>query len=130
MTATAWAHLPNAAHIDRVLASMKKNPEKWSAAWDAAGNAAWDAAGDAAWDAAWDAAEGAAGGAAGGAVLEAALDEAWDAAGGAILALVAWDDCAYMLELPEDALKVLRAVGNEQAILLSAAAHALRETSC
>ena len=125
MTTTAWAHLPNAAHVDWVLASMKKNPEKWSAAWDAA----WYAAEGAAWDAAWNAAEGAAGGAAGGAVLEAALDEAWDAAGGAILALVAWDDCAYMLELPEDALKVLRAVGNEQAILLSAAANALKETS-
>ena len=121
MITTAWAHLPNAAHIDRVLASMKKNPEKWSAAWYAAGYEAWDAA--------WNAAEGAAGGAAGGAVLEAALDEAWDAAGGAILALVAWDDCAYMLELPEDALKVLRAVGNEQAILLSVAANILKETS-
>ena len=124
MTTKAWAHLPNAAHIDRVLASMKKNPEKWSAAWYAAGYEAWDAA----WNAAEGAAEGAAGGAAGGAVLEAALDEAWDAAGGAILALVAWDDCAYMLELPEDALKVLRAVGNEQAILLSVAANILKET--
>jgi len=128
MTTTAWAHLPNAAHVDWVLASMKKNPEKWSAAWDAAWYAAEGAAWDAAWNAAEGAAEGAAGGAAGGAVLEAALDEAWDAAGGAILALVAWDDCAYMLELPEDALKVLRAVGNEQAILLSVAANILKET--
>jgi len=117
MTTTAWAHLPNAAHVDWVLASMKKNPEKWSAAWDAAGYEAQNAA----WGAAWDVAEGAAGGAAGGAVLKAA----WDA----ILALLAWDDCAYILELPEDALKVLRAVGNEQAISLSVAANILRETS-
>ena len=148
MTTTAWAHLPNAAHIDRVLASLEKNPEKWStargltadAAWDGAREAAWDVAGSAAgyeargavWDAAhtvahtvardeargavWDAARAAARGAARGA--------AWDA----ILALVAWDDCAYMLELPEDALKVLRAVGNEQAILLSVAANILKET--
>jgi len=118
MTTKAWAHLPNAAHIDRVLASSKKNPEKWSAvhtvAWDAARAAAWDAAraaaGNAAGNAAWDATRGA----------------AW----GAAIALIAWDDCAYMLELPEDVLKLLRAVGNEQAILLSVAAHALRETSC
>jgi hypothetical protein len=34
-----------------------------------------------------------------------------------------------MLELPEDELKILRAAGNEQAILLSAAAKVLREAS-
>jgi len=96
---------------------VKKNPEKWSTAQDAVRYAAWDTARGKAWDAAWDAAWGA----------------AWDAAGGAardaILALLAWDDCAYMLGLPEDALKVLRAAGNEQAILLSVAANILRETS-
>ena len=125
MTTTAWAHLPNAAHIDRVLASMKKNPEKWStargltadAAWDGAREAAWDVAGSAALDAVRDAAR------------DAVRNTAWYTSWDAILALVAWDDCAYMLELPEDALKVLRAVGNEQAILLSAAANALKETS-
>ena len=134
MTTTAWAHLPNAAHLDRVLASVKKNPEKWSAAWYAAGNAAGGAAWDAAWGAvrgavrgaAWDAARAAAGNAAGNAAWDATRGAAW----GAAIALIAWDDCAYMLELPEDVLKLLRAVGNEQAILLSVAAHALRETSC
>lgn len=30
-----WAHLPNAHHIDWVIASVKANPEKWSRAWDA-----------------------------------------------------------------------------------------------
>jgi len=142
MTTTAWAHLPNAAHIDRVLASLEKNPEKWStargltadAAWDGAREAAWDVAGSAAGyearGAVWDAVRDAARGAVQGAAWDAARKAAWGAARDAILALVAWDDCAYMLELPEDVLKVLRAVGNEQAILLSAAAHALRETSC
>ena len=145
MTTKAWAHLPNAAHVDRILASVKKNPEKWSTAWDVAGgaagyearDAAWDAAGcearDAAWDAAWNAVQGAVWGAAGCEARGTAWDAAWNAVQGAVwgtvLALIAWDDCAYILELPEDALKVLRAVGNEQAILLSAAAHALRETS-
>ena len=170
MTTKAWAHLPNAAHIDRMLASVKKNPERWStardmthdAAWDEARQAAWDVARgalggavggearhkawDEAWDAAWNAVQGAAWGAARDVICDAAWsaarggvkpisrDEAWNAAWhaarGTVLALIAWDDCAYILELPEDALKVLRAVGNEQAILLSAAAHALRETSC
>ena len=45
---TAWAHLPNAKHIDRILADLKKNPKKW----DAENNAVWTAARDAAWDAA------------------------------------------------------------------------------
>ena len=53
---TAWAHLPNAAHIDRVLASLAATPKAWTAAWDAARDAAWDAAWGAAGNAAWDAA--------------------------------------------------------------------------
>jgi hypothetical protein len=39
---TAWSHLPNAKHIDRVLASLAANPEKWDAARYAARDAAWD----------------------------------------------------------------------------------------
>jgi len=78
-TPTAWAHLPNAKHIDAVLADVKARPEVWAAA----GPAAWAAA----WDAAWDAA--------GYAV--------WDA----ILALIAWDSAADLLDLPADALRVL-----------------------
>jgi len=129
MTTTAWAHLPNAAHVDWVLASLKKNTEKWSAArgaaWDAARDAALDAVQGAARGAAWDAARYAAWNA----TRYAARDKARNAAWGAVIALIAWDDCAYMLELPEDVLKVLRAVGNQQAILLSAAANILKETS-
>ena len=47
----AWSHLPNAAVIDEVLKSLRKQPK----AWGAARNAAWDAAQDAAQDAAWGA---------------------------------------------------------------------------
>jgi len=126
MTATAWAHLPNAVHIDRILASCAAHPDKWEAsqtgAWSAAQTAvqtaARNAARNAAWNAAWNASQ------------TAARTGAWSAARTAITALIAWDDCAYMLELPEDALKLLRAVGNEQALLLSAAAKVLKETSC
>ena len=129
MTATAWAHLPNAKHIDRVLASLKAHPKKWKAAQTAAQTAARGAARDAAWDAAWDAARDAAWIAARGAARGAAWIAARGAAWTAITALIAWDDCAYMLELPEDTLKVLLAVGNEQALLLSVAAKVLKETS-
>ena len=48
---TAWAHLPNATHIDRVLADLKQHPERWRAAWGAARDAAWGAvAALVAWD--------------------------------------------------------------------------------
>ena len=30
MTTTAWAHLPNAKHIDAVLADVQKRPEAWA----------------------------------------------------------------------------------------------------
>jgi len=121
MTTTAWAHLPNAKHIDRILASLEAHPDKWEASQTETQTAAWYTA--------WRAARGAAQIAARNAAWTAAQPVAWDAARTAITALVAWDDCAYMLELPEDTLKVLRAVGNEQALMLSAAANILKETS-
>ena len=40
---TAWAHLPNAKHIDAVLADARKRPGAWNAAGGAAGDAAWGA---------------------------------------------------------------------------------------
>ena len=121
-----WDNLPNAAHIDRVLASVKANPQAWGAALDAARGAAWDAARgaaldaargaalDAAWDAAWDAARDAACGAVRGAVRGAA----WDA----LLALVAWDDCAGYLSTPPEAFPLLLSTENHAARLLHPAA--------
>ena len=80
---TAWAHLPNAAHIDEVLASLKAHPEKWTAARDAAWVTAWGAARVAAWDAAWGA--------------------AWYA----IAALIAYDDAGQFMKLPVEQLKAM-----------------------
>lgn len=87
---TAWANLPNAAHIDRVLADLKARPE------------AWDAARDAAWGAAWD----------------AARDAAWGTARGTIIALIAWDDCAYLLNFTPDQLKAHIKLTNDPAATL------------
>ena len=39
----AWSHLPNAAVIDEVLESLRKQPKAWGAAWGAAWDAAWGA---------------------------------------------------------------------------------------
>jgi hypothetical protein len=100
MTAeTAWAHLPNAKHIDAVLADARKRP----GAWDAARDAAWGAAQRAAWDAARTAARTAAWGAA----WDAAGDAARAAARGALAALIAWDDSADLLECTPDVLRAM-----------------------
>ena len=123
ITPTAWAHLPNAARIDQILAHLKQHPDRWDADWDAA----WDAARDAAWVAAWDAARGAAWDAAWDAARDAARGSARGAAWGAIAALVAWDDCAHILDMPADAVRLLAAVGHHPAVLLLPALEILNE---
>ena len=101
---TAWADLPNAKYIDLVIASLKKNASTWNSALGTARNAAWGAARDAAWGAAWVA--------------------AWDA----VRALIAWDNCGYLLdEKPED-VKMLALLGNQAAILLYPACFALNKS--
>ena len=118
-TKTAWAHLPNAQHIDAVLADVKARPKKWRSAWDAARDAALTAALTATWDAAqdaaWAAARGAALTAAQDAVRDAALTAAWDAARdtaraaaqAAIAALSTWDSSADLLECTPDVLRAM-----------------------
>jgi hypothetical protein len=121
-----WSHLPNAMHIDRILASVKAHPEVWAqaryaavhaarhAAWqaarDAARTAAWHAARDAAWHAAWEAARDAA--------LNAAWDAAGDAAWDAIIALIAWDYCAQYLDLSSDKLEIWTKLSEKPECLL------------
>ena len=103
---TAWAHLPNAKHIDAVLASLNANPQQWADAW----NKIYPAGTTTAWCAAWCAARDA--------VWAAARGAVWGAMWAAILALIAYDDCAYMLESEVDELRILAALGDQKAILL------------
>ena len=91
---TAWSHLPNAALIDEVLASVRTSPEEWTAAWDAARGTARDAA--------WDAARGA----------------AWDAAWGAVAALVAYDDAGQFMNLSAEHLQRLYRIDPHPMFLL------------
>jgi hypothetical protein len=112
-----WSDLPNAVHIDRVLASLKKHPEIWGAArdaaWDAAHCESCDAVRGAAWNAAWSAVRGATLDAAYDAILDAAYDAAYDAGRAAlhiasrdaILALIAYDDCDQYLSMTSEELR-------------------------
>ena len=107
MTKTPWAHLPNAKHIDAVLADARKRPGAWDAAQRAARTAAWVAARDVAWGAGRNAARTAAWDAARTAARSAAGYAAWDAAWDAILALIAWDSAADLLECTPDVLRAM-----------------------
>jgi len=111
---SAWSHLPNAVHIDRVLASFKLQPELWdqarNLAWVQAWGQAWgqarDQARDQAWYQAWDQTQ------------EQAREQASDQAKGTILALVAYDDCATYLQLPIDQLEMLYHLTEHPACIL------------
>ena len=105
---TAWSHLPNAGHIDRILADVRANPGNW------AYSAAWDRVKAAAWDAAWDAARST--------VRSAVSSAAWAAAWTTVLALIAWDEAGDYLSLPADQVQVLAALGDNKAVLMLPAA--------
>lgn len=119
---TAWAHLPNAAHIDQVLAHLEAHPKKWATAWDAAQSAAWNAAWSDAWNAAQSAARGAAWSAARYAIWNATRSAVWGAtwraAWGAISALVAYDDAAIFLPKPVEHLRTLYRIDPHPMFLL------------
>ncbi len=102
-----WDSLPNGKHIDQVLEDVRARPEVWgkaqSAVWTESGNAklpnplpdvhATERA----------AARKALLGNGPGYSLGPDTRAAW----AACTALLTWDDCGYMLDMPTDALKVL-----------------------
>jgi len=120
---TAWADLPNANYIDIILGLLKKE----NTAWDAAKDAAYNAAKGAAREAAYNAAKGAAREAVWNPAYNAARDAAYNAAYDAVRALIAWDNCGYLIkETPED-VKMLGLLGNQAAVLLYPACVALQK---
>ena len=126
MTTTAWAHLPNAVHIDRVLASAKAKPDHWDRAW---AMPARDAPRAVAWKATWEPLQitrdrDAAYNAARDAVWNAAQDASCKSVRDAIIALCAYDDCAYMLDSDPGELAILAAFGDPRASLLLSACKA------
>ena len=136
---SAWSHLPNAAHIDYVIESLKTRPDIWTKSWKATCLTVWDEAVDAtrrasreeAWDTAFYAAWAAAA-----APRDTAFYAAWAVARpaarsvalGVIAALVAWDDSAQFLDMTGDELEVwARLSSNPAAILILPAVKAIED---
>ena len=150
MTTTAWAHLPNAAHIDRVIASAIANPEQWADSWDTTWSAVEDVAITAGRDllikqgrysvwlevreVVWDVVRGAERNEAQnmgfGAARDVVWNGVWEAVYDVILALCAFNECAYMLDSDPGELAVLAKLGDCRAGLLLPACkvfHSLKE---
>ena len=143
----AWDHLPNAKHIDWVFASVEQHPEIWAAAARASSQArraaAWDAAWDEAWEEAYDVARGAVWEEVYDAISAATRDvpagEAWSASRNAIyvaargaarcsvLALISYDDCAHLLDMPSEQLKTWALLTEKPAAVLLLPAVIVRE---
>lgn len=134
-----WTHLPNAKHIDRILAHAAKHPEEWPSSRSYGWNEAWDAAKTVAdavnfppkWDMTavraetWRMFTNA--------VKPSASDDlrndAWDAVDDAVVALIAWDHAGDLLGLPPDELRAIAKLGVPSALLLLPACQALKHST-
>ena len=133
---TKWAHLPNAVHIDRVNASVLANPDHWkvhSESQAAARRKTPEAARARAGREAIQAIQIEPGKYAAWVSSRAVVDgiDTW-VVRGAVLALIAYDDCAYMLDSDPGELAILAEFGDNRAILLLPACkvvHSLEESA-
>ena len=95
MSETAWAHLPNAAVIDAVIADTRARPQVWAAAWKEVTSPTWGVL--------WVAARTAA--------MAAYTSERWGAmqadARDAVAALTVWPESVALLALTPDALRTI-----------------------
>lgn len=125
---TAWNHLPNAAHIDRIIANFKINPSKWYTAASKECKLAIDAARDEI-EKSMRVAD-----------RDAVMDELmihqdfmssdiYNLRGSipAAFALIAWDDCSYLLDHDVEHVKSLAESGNHAAVLLYTACVVLQK---
>jgi hypothetical protein len=97
--ATKWFSLPNDDLIAAVVADVKARPKVWHAVEAAIPSLPVSAAVTAAQDAIQDARRGL--------TMDDIHVTRWTAAWGVVLGLVAWDDCARLLDLPSTTLRTM-----------------------
>jgi len=99
-TKPAWSHLPNAQHIDAVLADVRKRPEAWVLGFATVPIAVWDRA----WKMAWDLASHSGRQEARDAARDATVGFSEVCARDAVGTLIAWDSSADLLDCTPDAV--------------------------
>jgi hypothetical protein len=142
-----WSHLLNAKYIDLILADVTANPSNWTITvewannWDDAWANAWYLVFEAAYaakrDHAWTAARDSAWTITMTAASIVARDSPWistndasyTAVSGAILALIAHDDCAYLLDAKPEYVQMIALLGNPAAVLLYPACIAMNSVA-
>jgi hypothetical protein len=115
---TAWSHLPNAVHINQVLATLLAYPdrigvlpEKVNPAIDAVWDNIYERSRDDIWNAVKkEALRNSAG--------DVVWGSQWNAARQAILTLVAYDQCARYLTMTADQLRVWGTLSDDPAAIL------------
>jgi hypothetical protein len=110
MTKTPWAHLPNAKHIDAVLADVRKRPEAWQVVRSkvpAETTALRGAAQRAAIDTLWRTQRGAEWEALLNTTQKPAHPVAYGTAWFSLIALIAWDSSADLLDCTPDVLRAM-----------------------
>lgn len=121
-----WLHLPNASHIDRIMISVRDNKHLWKGSeldvdyFDGWANAR---------DSAWIRAESIVGDTIRHMPYREVHGMMQYVARGAILCLMAYPECGYMLSSDIGELSILAAMGDECAILLLPACKVLNEES-
>ena len=133
----AWSHLPNAALIDRVLVSANCESDKWCQAWDQTFSvgaivdglmmAAMDRAKDEVKDTDRDVNRNELWMAINVGVQMISNTTARTAARCVIIALVAWDDCAYLLDTDPEKVQTLALIGHPAAALLLPSVYAFQK---
>lgn len=120
---SSGVHLPNAKQIDRLLNDLRTNLDRWNVAEHNCIDSVFAAELRGAWSIAWD-------------IARDNRSIIWDilcdprdnrntALNYAVLALIAYDDCAYLLDRELDYVEVLARLGDARAILLYPACYAL-----
>ena len=110
-----WDHLPNAIQLDRIISHVNRYPKKWygvswpyrAGTWEAARSAIVNDRGkERAWESAlWEA-------------PRRAAPLVWHA----LLALIAYDDCGYMLDFTPEQIRLYAAlIGSPATILIGPA---------
>lgn len=112
-----WSHLPNAAHIDRILESLKRNPGIWTSVsigktdddwnmWEQVRDVIWGSNRNGIWaevrEVIWNSVIGGSSG----------------AAADAVLSLIAYDNCAHYLNCSSDELEFIAGLSGHPATFL------------